>query len=1322
MEQYLDSLIYTKNIDDNGTPFTPQLVEVAVIGENNKIQVRQNIYKANGVEFLSPKGLRRVDRPELTYSNTNCYFLYESRGEVLFSKDIKGTVVIRYYGTGNPNIGDCRVFTTIDNNGNIKETLNSTILDGREIIDELIALGGGIVVLNELKVAISNADSLNTSLGTKIVTGNSLNNELKGNIDKGTPINNSLKDLVPRGESINPSLRDLVPRGETVKRDLEIEVPKGEDLVQSIRYSDNKSKTILPGDWVKNNTTKKYEYTWNHNMNSSTIVFCFTQVEGGSRVGAIVDYILVNNNSTKFISSDNLETVVVATTRYYTGTIGDVSTIEIDRMTDGTNKVLMTREERTKVAQIESKMTKGDTISISQIDKNVEKFDESFMSESLLQMIAGNAPVGQTPTNGSVTTDKVVDKAITVAKMGQVPGFVLGKDVLNINTVAKEIVAPQRVWITTQEGTYHALNAGTYSWASLNTSTMVFAFYNKQTLGIEFFTHNTAPKSTGLVYLFSIYLGGVTANGYACTINGKSLMVTADEIVLNGNKIEDSSLNLTKIIGGEKIGCNQLDKFSVTKGFYVNFSDGIAKPNASYVTSDYIKISPSTKFTVTHRDQVAYYDSNFKFITGTGTETGMPPIGNPYTFTSPSNTNVSYVRVCFHKNFLDIYALCLGDQVSKDISYLIKLPQVVVEGKNINGVIKTEQLDQIEKSKNIFNKNNIIDGVFCRYSTGRLDPNATYWTSELIEVEAGESYTTSHKNQLCFYNLDGQYISGIGSANYLPFTFVVPDGVRYVRICNTYNYLAIQQLEKGTFSTEYMDYEIKLGGNITTDIRDIKGVTKSKNLFNKKNIAKGKYVGFSTGNLLDNSLYFASDFIKVSSRTTYCRSSNDQMGFYDKDKKFISGFGAKTDPLQFTTPDNTRFVRISDKLTNLDNYQLELGAVPTSFESFDSFSITGMTMEKDYGRRKPIITLQEVWRLWEKGERAPIGFLSDSTTDGVGTTGHQKHIDFDNANGGIGKVEYICEKAYPFLLEKLVREETKNSNAKVYNIGYSGTRTAWAITNIEALFGGAYSDVKMVGLGHGINDRLVGSNTYEYGQEVYGNFKFLIEWLLNRGIMPFMVTTQPTSEAGLRSTDSTQYPVRTPEAINSVCNNIKRQLAQEYGLEIIDMNTFGDNIMKNSEYSLSEIIPDRLHFGDIGHVLEAGFLFSEICPRVIGVDEKGDILGFSNQRVKTGLFGDKLSYTTPIYGFKIKANYTKADSVDTMVQDFWIINNSKRKISLKSYVETVTPNTCYVKVDGTSSVITSTEQSLGELEIGLHHIEAFTGATNKANFLGFKLV
>lgn len=397
-ENYTESLIFTKNLDEKGTPFIPKLVEVAVISDNGKVQCKQNVYKKNGINIISPDGLRRVNKPEQLLSTTSAYFIYEDRGEVLFSDDLIGqTVAFEYYGTGNPNIGDCRVFTTLDNNGNIIETINDIIKEGRDVLESIRALGNGIIILNKLEEVIQNAETLNTALGIKITVGTEVSERLEADINTGNEVDSKLKATIKTGNSTNTTLtttigtanttnttliqtdstakatdsalKQTIINGDNKNTQLNSTITKGEQVlgdlntqITKIEETDNKVVQINPTDWVLSVESNRYEYIWNHGMGKTSLIFEYQTLKNGKKCSYFMDYEIQDENNIKFITESADTVFVNISAKYYNGLGFEESQIEVDKMVDGAKKVVMTRAERELLnshsSQLEQKATK----------------------------------------------------------------------------------------------------------------------------------------------------------------------------------------------------------------------------------------------------------------------------------------------------------------------------------------------------------------------------------------------------------------------------------------------------------------------------------------------------------------------------------------------------------------------------------------------------------------------------------------------------------------------------------------------------------------------------------------------------------------------------------------------------------------------------------------------------------------------------------------------------------------------------------------------------------------------------------------------------
>ena len=249
-----------------------------------------------------------------------------------------------------------------------------------------------------------------------------------------------------------------------------------------------------------------------------------------------------------------------------------------------------------------------------------------------------------------------------------------------------------------------------------------------------------------------------------------------------------------------------------------------------------------------------------------------------------------------------------------------------------------------------------------------------------------------------------------------------------------------------------------------------------------------------------------------------------------------------------------------------------------------------------------------------------IGFIGDSTTDGNTTTGwtvENGHENYDATHGGLGSATpvYTWSYAYPAILQTLLRREVGNNNITVYNMGYSGKNSQWAYKNINALLDGVYSDVDVIIYRLGINDR--GVTDTGALQRTSDNFKYyvgqVIEECQKRGITVIISTTQPTTEVGNRGNHNNEG-----YKLNIVINPILRNIADSYGLELLDLNVYFKDILSRGVYNPYSIMPDSLHFTNLGHRLEAEWYASKIIGRTWNIDGL-DKFGYSNDCVKSDL-------------------------------------------------------------------------------------------------------
>lgn len=344
-----------------------------------------------------------------------------------------------------------------------------------------------------------------------------------------------------------------------------------------------------------------------------------------------------------------------------------------------------------------------------------------------------------------------------------------------------------------------------------------------------------------------------------------------------------------------------------------------------------------------------------------------------------------------------------------------------------------------------------------------------------------------------------------------------------------------------------------------------------------------------------------------------------------------------------------------------------------------------------------IYTFSDAIMAWANGEKFPIAFIGDSTFYGTNTSGDGYTF---------------CDK-----LQSLLREEF-GTNATIYRVAQAGAKLEYGITNFDSWFGksGTYADTKMVGIGFGINDRLLHTNYKSYFTDVYSKVETLVQKCFEVGKQPFIVTSQATTECGVRTDYTVDYPIRTAGAMDMCANNAKKEVAKKYNIPLIDYNDFSEKYLLYSTIGVDTIISDQLHFGNDGHAWAGGFFFSQINSRVIHIKGKNrQIVTYANQSIESAVPQDKISYGGD---YKLYTKYTKSDSSNLKIMDFYIFAEDTQ---CDIYAYKNDSGSTYVSIDGVTTTLSSGETQLEQLEMGLHHIEVYTGESTAVDFIGFDI-
>jgi len=633
----------------------------------------------------------------------------------------------------------------------------------------------------------------------------------------------------------------------------------------------------------------------------------------------------------------------------------------------------------------------------------------------------------------------------------------------------------------------------------------------------------------------------------------------------------------------------------------------------------------------------------------------------------------------------------------------------------------------IAQSINLFDKNTITRGYWLNHLGSPMNLSG-YFYSDYIEVTPGQVYKiyagTSKENSytgdahFCTYSENKTFIADKSKV----YTYTAESGVRYIRFSDK-DWLVdgLMIINTSKMPDDFYPYErYKETTAVSVKPESIQNVTfkPSTNLFNAKDILNGYVMEATSNNLYVNSKKFVSHKIPVTAGATYWIGpfAAELIVFYNANHGIVSSLSNKNG--SFTVPSGAVAMRFCQAYATSGDAPERMMVVQGSVElRNEDYYIYGVNARK-YNR---LYTLSDAIWHWSHNEKFPIGFIGDSTCEGAGTSlwaAETAHQTVDEAEGAYGSIDYELTTSYSYILQQMIREELNVSNARVYNMAYSGTQYEWIIPKLKQLISGVYSDVKLVGLSYGINDRnLYYSMSHMFYQEFRNNVIYVINFLHDHGIQPFFVTTQALVAPYTMERLST-LKLRTAYHAEVIANQVMRELSEEFNIELIDMNNFGAHLLQYSGYTAAQIIPDRLHFNDLGTKLEAQFLFASMIRRCITVTDSR-LLTFIDQYIKSEVYEEKLTPYTGTKAFKMAVNYTRSEAAESVMMDFWIYNKSNCKLNLTSYCFAVGAQ--HAVIDGTDIPITSTTMDLGLLDIGIHHIVVKSGNTTKWDWIGFEL-
>jgi len=335
------------------------------------------------------------------------------------------------------------------------------------------------------------------------------------------------------------------------------------------------------------------------------------------------------------------------------------------------------------------------------------------------------------------------------------------------------------------------------------------------------------------------------------------------------------------------------------------------------------------------------------------------------------------------------------------------------------------------------------------------------------------------------------------------------------------------------------------------------------------------------------------------------------------------------------------------------------------------------------------INIQQLSRLMydEKKPTVKIANLGDSTYQITGT---------DSTEG-----------RWSDLLQPKLIAETGNPNISVVNGGFSGKSIQWIGENFDTYFGSGkqFDGVQFLILGFGLNN---GTGFYNL-DEIKATTQNVIERINELGISVALATTQATNRT--QQQDRQQFHMFAAE------NAMRKELAYEMNIPLIDLNTATQIFLQHSQVTNSNITFDGLHFAPRGHIFEAEWIESQLSTRCIEFDDEF-LIDSTLQNTRSDAPQEWIA-DNPDFDNGFKTKFLKTGvTTDTLMLDTLLMNMNKKPIALTAYAGT--NNSAYLNVNGTNFDLKSGKNVIYiSAEIGIYNIKVMSG-TGNVDFEGLK--
>ena len=283
----IEKIITKYHVDKEGNPQSIHIIKPCQVSPvHNQVLLEEIPDEFKGVSILSPEGMYEVfNFDEIT---PNSYYI-NNNSVIYFDKSMANKdVIIDFHGIGVELIGADRIYTVLDANGDVVETLGDILKKGKTVLDVIKTMGDVIVVTKELKDTVNEAKVLEPKLAEDIRVGTPLDLALKNDIKEGQPLLEKLTPIISEGEVLNRELPQKVENAKEINNTLQATSVTAESKTKELNAAIDEASDLKD---IKLDVEKRLDEI-TKDLSSTKISINETEKSIGVKVKEVTDPIL----------------------------------------------------------------------------------------------------------------------------------------------------------------------------------------------------------------------------------------------------------------------------------------------------------------------------------------------------------------------------------------------------------------------------------------------------------------------------------------------------------------------------------------------------------------------------------------------------------------------------------------------------------------------------------------------------------------------------------------------------------------------------------------------------------------------------------------------------------------------------------------------------------------------------------------------------------------------------------------------------------------------------------------------------------------------